>query len=120
MNDRESFVVADVGGSDGFEDYVDALDEREDEGEDGTLGERARELASQGRGANVKHVEFVQACVDLKGCPKPTLPEIAFIGRSNVGKSSLVNMLTKPEIARQDVEKSRQDANHQSLPHDDR
>jgi GTP-binding protein len=42
----------------------------------------------------VKHVEFVQACVDLKGCPKPTLPEIAFIGRSNVGKSSLVNMLT--------------------------
>lgn len=94
VNDRESFVVADVGGSDGFEDYVDVLDEREDEGEDGTLGERALELASQGRGANVKHVEFVQACVDLKGCPKPTLPEIAFIGRSNVGKSSLVNMLT--------------------------
>lgn len=30
----------------------------------------------------------------LKECPKPTLPEHAFIGRSNVGKSSLINMLT--------------------------
>ncbi|MEJ7664111.1 MAG: GTPase [Hymenobacter sp.] len=27
-------------------------------------------------------------------CPAPTLPEYAFIGRSNVGKSSLINMLT--------------------------
>lgn len=30
---------------------------------------------------------------DYKACPKTTLPEIAFIGRSNVGKSSLINML---------------------------
>lgn len=30
----------------------------------------------------------------LKECPKPTLPEHAFIGRSNVGKSSLINMIT--------------------------
>ncbi len=28
-------------------------------------------------------------------CPSPTLPEFAFIGRSNVGKSSLINMLTE-------------------------
>jgi len=31
---------------------------------------------------------------DLSACPKPDRPEYAFIGRSNVGKSSLINMLT--------------------------
>jgi GTP-binding protein len=31
----------------------------------------------------------------VEGCPAPTLPEYAFIGRSNVGKSSLINMLTR-------------------------
>lgn len=29
----------------------------------------------------------------MSQCPKPTMPEFAFIGRSNVGKSSLINML---------------------------
>ena len=77
--------------SDGFEDYAEDYDDDDDEG---ALGVRTLELADQGRGANVKSCEFVQACVDLAGCPKPTLPEIAVIGRSNVGKSSLVNMLT--------------------------
>ena len=32
---------------------------------------------------------------DVKACPKPDKPEYAFIGRSNVGKSSLINMLTR-------------------------
>jgi len=32
---------------------------------------------------------------DLASCPPPEIPEFAFIGRSNVGKSSLVNMLTR-------------------------
>ena len=32
---------------------------------------------------------------DLASCPEPELPEFAFIGRSNVGKSSLVNILTR-------------------------
>ncbi|MBS1782119.1 MAG: YihA family ribosome biogenesis GTP-binding protein [Bacteroidetes bacterium] len=31
----------------------------------------------------------------MEGCPKPDKPEYAFIGRSNVGKSSLINMLTR-------------------------
>ncbi len=31
---------------------------------------------------------------DIKKCPEPNIPEYAFIGRSNVGKSSLINMLT--------------------------
>ena len=37
---------------------------------------------------------FVISAVNIHGCPKPTLPEYAFIGRSNVGKSSLINALT--------------------------
>jgi len=36
---------------------------------------------------------FVKSCPSLKECPVTSLPEIAFIGRSNVGKSSLINML---------------------------
>lgn len=39
--------------------------------------------------------KFLASAKDLAGCPKGSLPEVAFIGRSNVGKSSLVNMLTK-------------------------
>ncbi|MCH8554556.1 MAG: ribosome biogenesis GTP-binding protein YihA/YsxC [Schleiferiaceae bacterium] len=38
---------------------------------------------------------------NLKTCPPPTLPEYAFIGRSNVGKSSLINMLAnKKDLAK--------------------
>ena len=43
----------------------------------------------------IKEAKFVISSPDLKGCPSPTLPEFAFIGRSNVGKSSLINMLTE-------------------------
>lgn len=37
---------------------------------------------------------FVSSVADIKNCPLPDKPEFAFIGRSNVGKSSLINMLT--------------------------
>jgi GTP-binding protein len=37
--------------------------------------------------------EFVKSCVQLSDCPKDDLPEIAVVGRSNVGKSSLLNCL---------------------------
>ncbi len=40
-----------------------------------------------------KKVEFVMSNSDVQKCPKPDRPEYAFIGRSNVGKSSLINML---------------------------
>ena len=40
---------------------------------------------------------FGTSSPDLASCPKSTLPEFALIGRSNVGKSSLVNMLTRSE-----------------------
>ena len=39
-------------------------------------------------------VKFIKSSNDLKSCPKADLPEYAFIGRSNVGKSSLINMIT--------------------------
>ena len=41
----------------------------------------------------VKSAEFVMSNSDVAKCPKERLPEYAFIGRSNVGKSSLINML---------------------------
>ncbi len=42
----------------------------------------------------IKTAEFIISSTDYKKCPSPNLPEYAFIGRSNVGKSSLINMLT--------------------------
>lgn len=42
----------------------------------------------------IRTAEFVKSSADLKQCPSEKLPEYAFIGRSNVGKSSLINMLT--------------------------
>ncbi len=44
---------------------------------------------------NIKSAEFVISSPDVSLCPKTALPEYAFIGRSNVGKSSLINMLTQ-------------------------
>jgi GTP-binding protein len=42
----------------------------------------------------VKTAQFVISNTDVKKCPEGSLPEYAFIGRSNVGKSSLINMIT--------------------------
>lgn len=42
----------------------------------------------------VKNARFVISNSDIKKCPNDGKPEYAFIGRSNVGKSSLINMLT--------------------------
>lgn len=43
---------------------------------------------------DVKHSEFLISNTDPDKCPKADKPEVAFIGRSNVGKSSLINMLS--------------------------
>jgi GTP-binding protein len=49
----------------------------------------------------VKKAVFVKSAEKIIDCPKPDKPEYAFIGRSNVGKSSLINMLVnKPNLAR--------------------
>ena len=42
----------------------------------------------------IKKTAFVTSSSKINQCPPPDLPEFAFIGRSNVGKSSLINMLS--------------------------
>ena len=49
----------------------------------------------------IKTADFVISNTDVSKCPKDQIPEYAFIGRSNVGKSSLINMLTnKSKLAK--------------------
>jgi GTP-binding protein len=49
----------------------------------------------------IKEAKFVISNTDINLCPTDGLPEYAFIGRSNVGKSSLINMLTdKKDLAK--------------------
>lgn len=43
----------------------------------------------------IKSAEFEISNTSVKKCPETNVPEYAFIGRSNVGKSSLINMLTR-------------------------
>ena len=42
----------------------------------------------------IKSAKFYISSQKEKDCPKTIMPEYAFIGRSNVGKSSLINMIT--------------------------
>ncbi|MCX6290417.1 MAG: ribosome biogenesis GTP-binding protein YihA/YsxC [Bacteroidetes bacterium] len=42
---------------------------------------------------HIAEAQFLISNTDIEKCPKPDKPEYAFIGRSNVGKSSLINML---------------------------
>lgn len=42
----------------------------------------------------IKNARFIVSSPEYQKCPKPDFSEFAFIGRSNVGKSSLINMLT--------------------------
>ncbi len=49
----------------------------------------------------IKSVSFVKSSSKWQDCPEPTLPEYAFIGRSNVGKSSLINaMMNRKDLAK--------------------
>ena len=53
-----------------------------------------RELAERARKLFAGPIQFLKSAPELKFLPDPTVPEIAFAGRSNVGKSSLLNALT--------------------------
>ncbi len=49
----------------------------------------------------IKTAEFVKSSQKWQDCPEPNLPEYAFIGRSNVGKSSLINaMMNRKDLAK--------------------
>lgn len=49
----------------------------------------------------IKSAQYIISSPDVKDCPKTGKPEYAFIGRSNVGKSSLINMLChNPKLAK--------------------
>lgn len=49
----------------------------------------------------IKSVEFVKSSSKWQECPEANLPEYAFIGRSNVGKSSLINaMMDRKDLAK--------------------
>ena len=52
------------------------------------------DLAEQARKLFSGPIEFLKSAPDLRFLPDPDVPEIAFAGRSNVGKSSLLNALT--------------------------
>lgn len=45
-------------------------------------------------GYTIRDAEFIVSNTSVAKCPAADRPEFAFIGRSNVGKSSLINMLT--------------------------
>ncbi|MDE5651979.1 MAG: ribosome biogenesis GTP-binding protein YihA/YsxC [Muribaculaceae bacterium] len=48
----------------------------------------------------IKNAKFEISNADVRKCPDTNVPEYAFIGRSNVGKSSLINMLTRSRLAK--------------------
>jgi GTP-binding protein len=58
------------------------------------IDERTQELTERARKLFAGPIEFLKSAPDLKFLPDPDVPEIAFAGRSNVGKSSLLNALT--------------------------
>jgi GTP-binding protein len=63
-------------------------------GDDVSEEREREELAERARKLFAGPVEFLKSAPGLKFLPDPTYPEIAFAGRSNVGKSSLLNALT--------------------------
>ena len=60
----------------------------------GAKGNRRADKEINDKKMEITSAEFVISNTDVKKCPAGIFPEYAFIGRSNVGKSSLINMLT--------------------------
>ena len=75
-----------------------------DDGASDAEAELAAERARRAQKLFSGRVDFLKSAPELKFLPDPSVPEIAFCGRSNVGKSSLLNALTgRRAIARASV-----------------
>lgn len=70
-----------------------SIDEQQEQEQQDSLPEMRLQLPPP-TNSQVKTAEFVKSSVAVADCPPPKLPEFAVIGRSNVGKSSLINLLT--------------------------
>jgi len=55
---------------------------------------RIKQFKQKNKTMIIQQATFVKSSTTIEQCPKKVIPEFAFIGRSNVGKSSLINMLT--------------------------
>ena len=58
------------------------------------------------RDAQVSQADFVKSSVETQACPSDGLPEFALFGRSNVGKSSLLNSIVRQKKTRPYVEET--------------
>lgn len=83
--------------NDDDDDWGDADDPA---AEETTSTQQSKNVTSTGivlpraHNARVRTAEFIKSSVSVKDCPNTGFPEFAIIGRSNVGKSSLINLLT--------------------------
>ncbi len=64
----------------------------------------------------LQSVSFIKSSPDLKSCPPARFPEYAFAGRSNVGKSSLLNFLLNVKNLAKDFLHTWQNKAYQSFP----
>jgi GTP-binding protein len=77
------------------EEIVDDEEEvNEDEEQEGDAASSGIIKLPPARNVKVKTAEFIKSSVTTEQCPAAIYPEFAVIGRSNVGKSSLINLLT--------------------------
>ena len=58
------------------------------------MSETSPDLVAEAKRLFAGPCEFVAGAASIEAIPAPALPEVAFVGRSNVGKSSLINALT--------------------------
>ena len=66
---------------------------------------------------NLHNAEFVRSVTSVADCPKDGLPQIAFAGKSNVGKSSVINKLLLRKKLRPRRRSPRQDHAYQLFPY---